>query len=243
MKRRLIHPVFLGVLALVLSLAPNCGGLVAQTNQTGQSGGLKKDNPIDGDAAYDFMKKVCELGPRISGSKAMAKQQAMLVEHFEKMGATVRRLEFKCWHPRIARRKVKLTNLWVSFHPDRKKRVLIATHYDTRPYANKDPDARKARKLGLFQGANDGASGVGLLAELGRHVKELDGTLGVDFIFFDAEEFVFDSNTDPLFVGSTNFAENYARDRSHLPFEYVEGILLDMIGDKTSRLVSWKRTA
>ena len=68
--------------------------------------------------------------------------------------------------------------------------------------------------------------------QLGQYVKPLDGKLGVDFVLFDGEEFIF-SDRDEYFLGSTHFAEEYV---AHPPrYTYKAGVLLDMIGDKTSR--------
>jgi hypothetical protein len=116
----------------------------------------------------------------------MTKQQAMLQAHFESLGAKVWYHEFPINHP-LNGRKVIVKNMIVTWHPERRERIMLCTHYDTRPQADKDPK----NPQGKFQGANDGASGVGLFAELGRHMPAIDATFGVDFVFFDAEEFVF----------------------------------------------------
>ncbi len=183
------------------------------------------DKEFNGETAYAVLKWVCELGPRISGTEAMNRQQLMLEEHFTKLGGIVKRQEFTVNHP-VTHVATKLTNLIVEWHPDRDQRILICCHYDTRPFPDKDLHNPR----GLFLGANDGASGVGLLYELGRHMKELNTDFGVDFVFFDAEEFIYDRNRDPLFVGSTFFARDYA----NRPPKYVyrRGVLVDMIGDK-----------
>jgi glutaminyl-peptide cyclotransferase len=196
----------------------------AQNPVTKKSKGDDK-NPIDGDSAYSILKQICDLGPRISGSRAMQNQQTMLTEYFEKLGATVHLQTFTMLHP-ATREDTEIGNLIVEFYPDREKRVMICTHYDTRPFPDRDP----TNPRGLFLGANDGASGVGLLCELGRHVTKLDGDVGLDFVFFDAEEFIYDRNRDELFVGSTHFATEY---RDNPPnHKYEAAVLIDMIGDK-----------
>ena len=204
------------VILILFSAAPLCG----QDRQTEQ-----EDNPIDGENAYSILKRICTLGPRISGSDAMQQQQRMLTEYFEKLGAKVELQSFEMRHPATFR-DVTIGNLIVQFYPDRKERIMICTHYDTRPYPDRDP--RNPR--GRFIGANDGASGVGLLCELGRHVNNLDGEIGLDFVFFDAEEFIYDKNRDELFVGSTYFSEQYRKEPPE--YRYREAVLIDMIGDK-----------
>ena len=197
----------------------------------------KKKNPFDAKFSMDSLKKICEIGPRISGTEGMAKQQALLIKHFEKLGAKIKKQSFQTKHPLNNSRMVTLTNLIVQFHPDKRKRILICTHYDTRPRPDRDPK----NPNGVFLGANDGASGCALLMELGKHIKNLGGNYGIDFVFFDGEEFVYQRPRDPLFRGSTFFAKDYAKQRdaekanpnvkSSEPI-YVCGILLDMIGDK-----------
>ncbi len=187
-----------------------------------------KDNEaFDGEAAYATLKAVVALGPRITGSEAMAKQQAMLQTHFESLGGTVWFHTFPINHP-LSGRKITVKNMIVTWHPERRERIMLCAHYDTRPQADKDPKFPK----GKFHGANDNASGVGLLFELGRHMPAIEAEFGVDFVFFDAEEFVFDAKRDPLLVGSTGFANSYAAtDPKARKFSYQCAVLVDMIGD------------
>jgi len=122
-------------------------------------------------------------------------------------------------------------NTVVSWHPDRTSRVLLACHYDTRPFPDQDPVP--ANRTRPFLGANDGASGVALLMELGHHLHAVETKLGIDFIFFDAEELVY-KDGDKYFLGSTYFATQY-RDAPPA-HRYVCGALLDMVGDKDLKI-------
>ncbi len=183
-----------------------------------------EDIPFNGTRAYEYLQAICDLGPRLSGSPAMIKQQEMLKQHFEKLGAKVTMQPFRIRHP-VDGSAVEMANMLVEWQPEKKQRLLVGAHYDTRPRPDQDPvDPR-----GLFLGANDGASGVALLMELGESVKNLDGKLGVDFVLFDGEEFIF-NDRDPYFLGSTHFAEEYAARRGGPT--YQAGVVLDMVGDK-----------
>src|SRR5262249_20665078 len=103
-------------------------------------------------------------------------------------------------------------------------RFLLCAHYDTRPFPDRDP----AQPRGKFVGANDGASGTAVMMELARHITQLKGRRGIDFVLFDGEELVFDEK-DPYFLGSTHFAQTY---RATPPaYRYRAGLLLDMVGD------------
>ena len=161
--------------------------------------------PVDGARAYQWLEKVCDLGSRVSGSPGMVQQQQMLAQHFQQLGGTVEEQSWTERHP-LDGSPVKLTNLIVRWHPDRKDRVLLCAHYDTRPYPDRDP--HPSRRRDLFVGANDGGSGVAVLAELGHHMESVSG-VGVDFVFFDAEELVYDDNRDKYFLGSERFARDY----------------------------------
>jgi hypothetical protein len=196
--------------------------------------------PFDGAQAYEYLKQICEIGPRYSGSAGMDRQQKLLVEHFKKLGGKVALQEFSVRHPQSGD-PVKMANLIVQWHPERKERVLLCCHYDTRPF----PDQDRRRPRGRFIGANDGASGVALLMELSKHMAALKGTVGVDFVLFDGEELVYQEG-DPYFHGSEHFAKTYADEPPE--HKYRWGVLLDMVADKNLELlqewhsVSWPDT-
>jgi len=181
---------------------------------------------FDGDAAYKYLSQICELGRRPSGSEGMAKQQRILQDHFTKLGGTVSFQAFDVRHPEDGSR-VTMKNLIVQWHPERKERILLCAHYDTRPF----PDQDRLRPRGVFIGANDGGSGVAVLSELGKHMPGLTGRYGVDFVFFDGEEFLYDKNRDRdrYFLGSQFFAKKYVAEPPE--YRYVKGVLLDMVGD------------
>lgn len=196
-----------------------------------------EDIPFDGQRAYQMLKTLCALGPRPSGSPGMKKQQELLVDHFTTLGATVDLEEFQVRHP-LDGSAVKLANLLVQWHPDRRERILLAAHYDTRPFPDRDPNP--ARRRGTFVGANDGASGVAVLAELAYHMPSLESRFGVDFVLFDGEEFVFNERTDRYFLGSEYFSRRYVAAPG--PYRYRWGVLLDMVGDAELHLYQEKNS-
>ena len=192
----------------------------------------------DAARAYRYLQSVCRLGPRPSGSRAMQAQQRLLANHFARFGARVVRQSFDRPDPRNGK-AVRMTNLVVSWHPKRKIRVVICCHYDTRPFPDRDP----VNPRGRFIGANDGGSGVALLMELAHHMRALKTRVGVDFVFFDAEEYLFPKGTGTLgrfFLGSTHFATQY-RDKPPA-HKYVAGVLLDMVGDRDLQIYVEKKS-
>jgi hypothetical protein len=200
----------------------------------------EKSRPADGtsmpvfdeERAFGYLTRICDIGPRISGTEGMEKQQQLIAEHFSKLKARVAFQSFDAPHP-LTRMPVRMSNLIVSWDHDAKERVLLACHYDTRPHADRDANPQLAEK-GTFLGANDGASGVALLMELGHHIRQIKPTYGVDFVFFDGEELVYNDIRDAYFLGSEYFSKDY---RDTPPeHKYVCGVLVDMIGDKDLQL-------
>src|SRR3954451_3251665 len=184
-------------------------------------------NPLNAQRAYGYLKDLCAFGPRPSGSAAMTKQQAYLKVHFEKLGAKVTFQHFLANSP-LGGEKVPMANVIVEWHPERKERILLCAHYDTRPLPDRDLDPNQQRK-GIFLGANDGASGTAVLMELAHLVPKLDGPLGVDFILLDGEELVSSDERDPYFLGSPWFAQQYAEKPPQ--HKYKWGVVLDMVGE------------
>jgi hypothetical protein len=182
---------------------------------------------IDGKRAMGYLRAVCDIGPRMSGTAGMRQQQELLKKHFEALGGEVELQRFNA--KQVSRQNpVEMTNLIVRWHPDRKRRVIICCHYDTRPIADQEPDPRLWRET--FVSANDGGSGVAFLMELAHHMKDLKTAVGVDFVMFDGEEYVWDAKRDEYFFGSKHFAKTWKADRNRP--EYGGAVLLDMIAGK-----------
>jgi hypothetical protein len=204
----------------------------------------RPENPLDGMRAFRYLEQICALGPRPSGSPGMHRQQELVRRHFEQLGGKVLFQAFPADNP-LGGPKMQLANVIVEWHPERKERVLICAHYDTRPLPDQDPDPA-LRRTGVFVGANDGASGVAVLMELAHLMPKFDGAVGVDFLLVDGEEFVYVEERDPYFLGSTWFARQYARQPP--PHKYRCGVLLDMIGDSDLQVyqeqfsVTWRDT-
>jgi hypothetical protein len=201
-------------------------------------------NPLDGQRAFGYLEEICALGSRMSGSPGMKKQQELLEAHFTKLGGKVSYQRFLGKNPRTGER-VPMANMLVEWHPDRKERLLLCAHYDTRPLPDNDPDPQK-RKTGVFIGANDGGSGTALLMELAHLMPSFKGQLGVDFLLVDGEELVYKEG-DPYFLGTTWFAEKYVKEPPD--HKYRWGVVMDMVGERDLQLyqerfsTTWRDTA
>jgi len=160
----------------------------------------------------------------------MTRQQEFLADMFTKLGGKVQLQSFPARSP-LDGEIIEMKNLIVQYFPERKNRVLICCHYDTRPFPDRDP----TNPRGVFVGANDGASGVALLIEIAHLLNDIQtdpsGTIavGVDLVMFDGEELVYQEGRDEYFLGSTFFAREYLA--SPPGYVYQAGVLVDMIGD------------
>ena len=201
---------------------------------------------FDAKRAMGYLEDICKIGPRVSGTEGMAKQQKLLKKHFEDLGAKVEVQPFTAKQKSRPKQPVEMANLIVSWHPDAKRRVILCSHYDTRPIADQEPDRRDWFKP--FVSANDGGSGVALLMELGHYMKDLKAGAGVDFVFFDGEEYIFNPGEggDKYFFGSEHFAGVYRKNKGK-PVTYAAAVLLDMVGGKDARFPvekhSWDNAA
>lgn len=223
-----VAAVSLGLLLLLVVLAMGDRGQGPASGAAAASP-LTIPQPYDADRAYGYLLRICDIGPRPSGTEAMQQQQALLAEFFEQQGGTVELQRFKARHP-LSGEAVEMANLIARWHPQRPKRFLLCAHYDTRPFPDRDPHNPRGR----FVGANDGASGVAALMELSHHLGSLPPDVGVDLVMFDGEELVYEEGRDEYFLGSTHFAREYVAAPPSVP--YQAGVLLDMVGDKELRI-------
>ena len=208
-----------------------------KTSETGGAGSDESSSepvPIpvfDRDTAYAFVEKQLSFGPRNPGSQGLADCREWMVDQLEQYGAHVVRQKFQA---HVYDGNVYPSeNLIAKYNPESKLRVILAAHYDTRFIAEQDADP--ARRNEPIMGADDGASGVGILLEVARLLQHNTLNIGVDLIFFDAEDQgTRDSASDPdditWCLGSQYWSKNL-----HQPgYKARFGILLDMVGSKNA---------
>ena len=181
---------------------------------------------FNADSAYSFVQEQVDFGPRIPNTGAHVAAGDQIVARLEKYGAQVKVQTFEAaTYDGVT---LALRNIMGSFNPAAKKRILLATHWDTRPWASKD----KEEPSSTFDGANDGGSGVGVLLEIARKIQEsTPPEVGVDLLFFDGEDWGQEGNGRPetWCLGSQYWAKNKQG------YAAYYGILLDMVGGKNAR--------
>jgi len=202
------------VLCLVSSFCPTLHALSAQPT-------------FDADRAFKYLQKQCDFGPRPPGSTAHKQTLDYLLSELRKFAREVVVQNFTA---QVSDGALDLTNVIATFRSaeavsesTHTKKVLLAAHWDTRPFADRDPDLQK-RHLPIL-GANDGASGVAILLELSRAFHSKPPDVQVILVLFDGEDY--GKTADEMLLGSRYFARNM--DGRWRP-EY--GVLIDMVGDK-----------
>lgn len=184
---------------------------------------------FNADSAYAFVQKQVDFGPRIPNTAAHRRAGDWLAARLKSYGFSVTEQKFdaRAYDGTV----LKARNLIGSLNPAASKRILLAAHWDTRPFADKDPDPRYKDKP--FDGANDGGSGVGVLLEVARllHEKPI-GNLGVDIIFFDAEDWGEKEGVQPTGQDShwALGSQYWAKNPHQAGYSAYYGILLDLVG-------------
>ena len=217
----------------LITILFSCGG-----NKTAQQSDNKPVVQIstptfNADSAYNFVKTQVDFGARVPQTEAHKKCAEYLAATLQNFGAEVENqhgkgalYDGKC---------IDIHNIIGKFNPSASKRILLCAHWDSRPYADHDKDESKHRTPIL--GANDGASGVGVLLEIARNLKTLPENIGVDIVFFDVEDwgapqfYRGNRQNDSWCIGSKFWAQEAKKANYRANF----GILLDMVGAPSAR--------
>ena len=180
------------------------------------------------DSAYAYCEQQCAFGPRTMNSPAHDLCGQWIASKFQSFGLTVttQRADLKGYDGTM----LHATNIIASYRPELSDRILICAHWDSRPWADNDPDESNWHKPVLA--ANDGASGIGVMLELARLLPD-SLKVGIDFVSFDAEDWGTPQWSDVADQGNT-WALGSQYWAAHLPKQqakaYRYGILLDMVG-------------
>ncbi len=227
MAIKYFYCILLGL--LIFSCGPN------RDKETSQKEAIEPTNTprFNADSAYAYVSEQVAFGPRVPNTASHEKALEYYIQQFRKFGAAVFVQEFE--ESTFDRKWLRLKNIIASFNPDKQKRILLAAHWDTRPFADKDPH----KKDEPFDGADDGGSGVGVLLEIARQVGRQLPDTGVDIIFFDGEDWgekENQANQIPPPEGLNSWwclGSQYWSKHKHKPnYSAYYGILLDMVGAK-----------
>jgi hypothetical protein len=183
---------------------------------------------FNADSAYAFVKKQLLFGPRVPGSESHAQCARWMAETLRLYADTVFVQEFKA---RVFNNTIyDGQNIIATFNPKLRTRILLGAHWDSRPFADYDPDPTNHNTP--IDGANDGASGTGVLMEIARQLKKHRPDVGIDIVLFDLEDYGppqemhLRESTQWWGLGSQYWSRNF-----HVRgYRAKYGILLDMVG-------------
>ncbi len=185
---------------------------------------------FDRDSSLSYLEKQVAFGPRVPNTKTHQAAKAWFVKKFEQLGAKVIQQEFKA--TAYTGTVLHGTNIIAAYQPEAKKRILLAAHWDTRPFADQESKVEDQKKAVL--GADDGASGVAVLIEIARQLNAQPVDIGVDLILFDAEDYGKggeDGTAESWCLGS----QYWAASPHQVGYKAKFGILLDMVGAENAR--------
>ena len=221
---KIIH-IFLATLAIA-----GCGGSQKSSSEqaTVTTEQAKPVGPaFSADSAYAFCQAQCDFGPRTMNSEAHERCGQWIVKQFQNYGMHI--TEQRAALSGFDGTQLASNNIIASYQPELQDRILLCAHWDSRPWADNDPNPANHTKP--VMAANDGASGVAVMLEIARLVKDSTLNIGIDFICFDAEDWGNDGYSDSWALGAQHWAKN-----PHKPgYKARYGILLDMVGGQQAR--------
>ena len=228
-RSRFVRPLLL-ILALLVYA---CG-----SEEAARDGSLQEEEvsrrsvPVprfERDSAYQYVAAQLDIGPRVPGTEAHRQAAEWLEETLRDLGAEVIVQPFEArahWGETL-----QGYNIVGQYNPQARKRVLLAAHWDTR-FAADSPLATGTSDQPV-PGADDGASGVGVLLEVARQLQQHPVDIGVDIVFFDLED-QGESGTDNEESWALG-AQHWARNPHRSGYQAEYGILLDMVGARNAR--------
>lgn len=230
MKRKtILTSAGCAAMGLVLALCAACGNKTAG-NRNGQDTIAMAEAPdFNADSAYQYTAEQCAFGPRVPNSEAHRRCGDYIAGKFKSFGATVtdQRADLKAYDGTV----LKARNIIASYNPEAEARILVCAHWDSRPWADNDPDEANWHKPVLA--ANDGASGVAVMLEMARQLQASPVSIGIDFICFDAEDYGIPQWDDRAGSDATSWclgSQHWAANPHVYGYKPRFGILLDMVG-------------
>lgn len=214
-----------------------CGGDKPKTDQPKNGGEQVKETietkeeinapAFDEEQAYQFIKEQIAFGPRVPNTKAHQLCGDYLIKTMQSFADTV--IVQPATVLAYTGESLKIRNIMGRFQPENPKRVLLLAHWDTRPFADMDADPAN-RSKGVL-GADDGGSGVAVLLEIAKILKDTPANIGVDILLVDGEDYGNPGGAPETYCLGTQY---WAQHPPIVGYNATFGILLDMVGAKNA---------
>lgn len=222
------------IILAALFVAISCGGRKAVK----VAGSEKATVTFSADSAYKNIKAQTDFGPRVPNTDAHRSCAAWLTNKLAVYGAqtTVQGFETVTFD----NTKLSCYNIIGSFNPECSSRIILCSHWDSRPWADNDQDP--ANHKTPVDAANDGASGVAVILEIARQLQMKAPEIGVDCIFLDAEDWGpgDDYKGEHLETWWGLGTQYWAKNLHQKGYKARYAILLDMVGGKGAQFAREK---
>ena len=198
------------ILAVLLTIIVFAGGFIIYRQMN------RSPKVFDRQIAMQHVVNQVNFGPRHPGTSGHADLIQYISDNLNQSG----------WNVEIHQAEVnglEIKNI-VATRGEIPAQVILGAHYDTRLYADHDPNPENHTKP--VPGANDGASGVAVLLEIARVLPET--ITGVQLVFFDAED-QGGINGQNWSQGAEAYVESFVNDPDAASLRAV--VIIDMIGD------------
>ncbi len=216
----------------VLFLMMSCGAGKAEKADAGvDTADTMKTADItvsfNADSAYAYVARQVAFGPRVPNTEAHRLAGDWMTSELKRHGAEVyeQKMDLRAFDGTL----LQARNIFAQYNPEAEDRTLLLAHYDCRPWADEDSDLEKRKNP--VDGANDGASGVGVLLEIARQLSMENPQNGVDILFVDAEDWGTERNDESWAMGTRYFVGNPVI-HGYSPSRVI---VADMVGGKGAK--------
>ena len=198
------------------------------------AGAFSTQLQFDQEAAWTYLVSQVEGGPRVPGTLGHALTEELIQEVLQQAGWETYSQNFTPTSGEAA--DIPLANIIgkrISQSPTGSSEIILAAHYDTRPWADRDSQGGSIHPPPAtpIPGANDGASGVAVLLALAQALEGRNLTTNLTFLFIDGEDYGPDIRS--MFYGSRYYVDHMTKDEIRRTSAMI---LLDMVGDSSLQI-------
>ena len=223
--------MFRGIQYSILVLLLLCVSCVKQQQSSTTNSQL---STFSADSAYTYIAQQLAFGARVPGTQAHEACGDWLLSELARHGTQVKSQYGTMTN--YAGKPQAIRNIVAILEGNTSYAILLCAHWDCRPWS--DEEELYEDRFEPVMGANDGASGVGVILEMVRQlsIRKSKGEFipTVQVVFFDCEDmgtpahFTGSQRDHTWCLGSQYWAQELKIQNSKFKINY--GVLLDMVG-------------